>query len=25
VYERVGFRRHFSYYEGMADRVLAKL
>jgi hypothetical protein len=20
VYERVGFRRHFSYYEGMADR-----
>jgi ribosomal protein S18 acetylase RimI-like enzyme len=25
VYERVGFRKHFSYYEGMADRVLAKL
>jgi len=25
VYERVGFRRHFGYYEGMADRVLAKL
>src|ERR1700687_3398357 len=25
VYERVGFRSHFSYYESMADRVLAKL
>ena len=22
VYERVGFRTHFTYYEGMADRVL---
>jgi ribosomal protein S18 acetylase RimI-like enzyme len=22
VYERVGFRTHFSYYEGMADRVV---
>jgi ribosomal protein S18 acetylase RimI-like enzyme len=22
VYERVGFRTHFSYFEGMADRVL---
>ena len=25
VYERVGFRTHFSYYEGMADRVLPQL
>jgi len=25
VYERVGFRSHFSYYEGMADRVLPEL
>lgn len=22
VYERVGFRAHFSYYEGMADRIV---
>ena len=25
VYERAGFRTHFSYYEGMADRLLPKL
>lgn len=25
VYERVGFRTHFTYYEGMADRVLPEL
>jgi len=25
VYERVGFRTHFSYYEGMADRVRPNL
>jgi predicted GNAT family acetyltransferase len=23
VYERIGFRAHFSYYEGMADRIVS--